>query len=60
MQLLFPSVRNEKRRLDGCELVFNDISVKIGNEHILKNINGCAKPGELLAVMGPSGRLKPQ
>ena len=41
----------------GYELTFKDICIEIEKKEILKNINGLAHPGEMLAVMGPSGEL---
>ena len=41
----------------GYELTFKNICIKINNKDILKNINGLAHPGEMLAIMGPSGVL---
>lgn len=38
------------------ELVFRDINVHIGQKQILKDVCGMAKPGKLLAIMGPSGQ----
>ena len=41
----------------GYELTFKDICIEIEKKEILKLINGLAHPGEMLAVMGPSGEL---
>ena len=41
----------------GYELTFKDICIVIEKKEILKHINGLAHPGEMLAVMGPSGWL---
>ena len=41
---------------DGYELRFRDIVYKIDKKEILKSVSGNALPGEMLAVMGPSGR----
>jgi len=41
---------------EGANLVFKDVSVKIGDNTIINNISGIAKSGQLLAVMGSSGR----
>lgn len=38
------------------ELVFNGLSVTVNKRPILRDINGVVRPGELLAVMGPSGK----
>lgn len=37
-------------------LVFTNISVKRGEKFLLKNVSGEVRPGEVLALMGPSGR----
>ena len=37
-------------------LSFTDLGVKIGDRQILKNVTGKVHPGEMLAVMGPSGK----
>ena len=39
----------------GHELVFQDITVAMGNKVILQKVSGMAQSGKLLAVMGPSG-----
>lgn len=41
----------------GHELVFRNIRVYMGNnkKEVLKGVSGVAKPGEMLAIMGPSG-----
>jgi len=38
------------------KLEFKGLSVKINKKFILKNIYGVAKPGEMVAIMGPSGK----
>ena len=40
----------------GCELVFEGVNVSINKRDILRDVAGCALPGEMLAVMGPSGK----
>ncbi|KAK2557724.1 ABC transporter G family member 22 [Acropora cervicornis] len=37
-------------------LSFNDLSVKINDRQILQNVSGKVHPGEMLAIMGPSGK----
>ena len=37
-------------------LSFSNLGVKINDRQILQNVSGKVHPGELLAVMGPSGR----
>ena len=37
-------------------LTFNNLRVFVDNRKILDNVNGFVKPGEVLAVMGPSGK----
>ena len=38
-------------------LAFNDLRVEIGGKKILDDVSGSVKPGEVLAVMGPSGKF---
>lgn len=38
-------------------LSFTDLGVKINDRQILQNVSGKVHPGEMLAVMGPSGKL---
>ena len=38
------------------DVVFRDLVVHIGNERILSGVSGMVKQGQLLAVMGPSGK----
>lgn len=40
------------------ELKFNNVSVEVGGKFLLSGACGSAKPGELLAIMGPSGAGK--
>ena len=37
-------------------LSFNDLSLKINDRQILQNVSGKVLPGEMLAIMGPSGK----
>ena len=37
-------------------LSFSNLGVKINDRQILQNVSGKVHPGELLAVMGPSGK----
>lgn len=37
------------------ELKFSNVSVEAGDTILLSGVCGSAKPGELLAIMGPSG-----
>ena len=37
-------------------LSFSNLGVKIDNRQILQNVSGKVHPGEMLAVMGPSGK----
>jgi len=39
-------------------LSFSNLGVKINERQILQNVSGKVHPGEMLAVMGPSGKLK--
>lgn len=39
------------------EIVFRGVAVKKGERAILHDVGGVARPGELLAVMGPSGEI---
>ena len=38
-------------------LAFENLTVEIEGKTILDNVSGYVKPGEVLAVMGPSGRF---
>ncbi len=38
------------------ELAFEDINVYAGQKHILNNVFGLSKSGQLLVIMGPSGK----
>ena len=40
----------------GLELVFRDVRVSVGEKQILKTVCGVVSPGQLMAVMGPSGK----
>ena len=37
-------------------LSFGNLGVKINDRQILQNVSGKVHPGEMLAVMGPSGK----
>ena len=43
---------------DACCLRVQDLSVKIGNEHILQDLNLHVHCGELVALIGPNGAGK--
>ena len=47
------------RNVTPTHLVFKDLSVVVenGGKLTLQNVSGEVKPGEVLAIMGPSGRL---
>ena len=40
----------------GLELVFRDVCVSVEKKQILKKVCGAVSPGQLMAVMGPSGK----
>lgn len=40
----------------GLQLCFQNINFAIKDKQILTNVSGIAKPGKVLAVMGPSGK----
>ena len=40
-------------------LKFEDLCVKAGEKEILQNVTGEFLPGELVAIMGPSGIVPP-
>lgn len=39
-------------------LSFSNLGVKINDRQILQNVGGKVHPGEMLAVMGPSGKRR--
>lgn len=49
------SVASPVARAGSVELSFHHVSVSADRVQLLKNIRGHVKPGEILAVMGPSG-----
>ena len=38
-------------------IVFKDVSVTRGDKNILTDVYGAVLPGQIMAVMGPSGEL---
>lgn len=40
----------------GFELTFKNVVIKAQEKEILKKVSGLAHPGEMLAIMGPSGK----
>ncbi|ESP04687.1 hypothetical protein LOTGIDRAFT_135690 [Lottia gigantea] len=42
----------------GMEVVWRNVNVKKDNKLVLKNVSGVARPGHLLAVLGPMGSGK--
>ncbi len=40
----------------GVQVDFNNLNVTVDEKCILKDVNGYALPGQLLAIMGPSGK----
>ena len=42
--------------VSGVKVVFQDVNVRVKDTVILKNVSGEAVPGQLLAIMGPSGK----
>lgn len=49
-----PSIRKGK----GPTLSFENLSFKVGEREILKSMSAVIKPGEVVAIMGPSGGLR--
>jgi Fe-S cluster assembly ATPase SufC len=47
-----------KTRSGDAVLTFTDVSLTLKDKTILTNINGKAKSGQLLAIMGPTGKIK--
>ena len=37
------------------DLVFHGVNAHVGDAHILKDVYGAVLPGQIMAVMGPSG-----
>ena len=63
-----PVIREDERNMastvvnmascsDPITLTFNNLQVFLENRKILDNVSGSVKPGEVLAVMGPSGEF---
>ena len=42
---------------DSPTLSFTDVCVDIQNKRVLRNVTGRAEKGEILAIMGPSGKV---
>jgi len=40
----------------GCDLIFTEVKVIIKGKEILQGVSGSAQPGQLVAIMGPSGK----
>lgn len=40
------------------ELIFTNVTVYVEKRRVLHDVSGLVKPGQLLAVMGPSGKLR--
>ena len=52
------SPTKRKKLSPPIHLEFKDLTVKTSEgKYILQNITGEVKPGEILAIMGPSGEL---
>ena len=41
----------------GSEMTFSDVCVDAGGKRILWSVSGKAVPGQMLAIMGPSGKI---
>ena len=39
----------------GLQLTFSNLQYKINNRIIVDDVSGTARPGEMMAIMGPSG-----
>ena len=52
LNLVMDSADKER---SGADLVFRDISVKLGPKQILQNVSGLVHQGTMLAIMGSSG-----
>lgn len=48
-----------KKSGSGAEMVFENVSVDANGKRILWSVSGKALPGQMLALMGPSGKLQP-
>lgn len=52
------SVTNNHQVHVPLHLKFDGLTVKAGEKTILSNVSGEFKPGEMVAIMGPSGMYK--
>ena len=52
------AIENSEEEIKGHDLEFENVSFSYGNEEVLKNINFCAKQGEVTALVGYSGAGK--
>lgn len=48
----------QKRWQAATQFVFEDLKFSVGKKEILRGISGYANPGQVLAIMGPSGAGK--
>ena len=52
------TITSSKNGQTGLELLFKEVCVSVGDKQILKKVCGAVSSGQLMAIMGPSGKAK--